>query len=90
MYYLVLSTKYLREREWLTLKYGEHADKMTRCARMNCPSALSVTSTRDSSSSKLSKTENSVDLWLFHLRQNCCSVAVPMVINSGIGDLVFV
>ena len=49
---------------------------MTRWALKNWPSALSVTSTKDSSSSKVSKTEKSVDRWLFHLRQNCCSVAI--------------
>ena len=58
---------------FLTLKYGEHADSMTLCALRNCPSALNVTSTRDSSSRRVSNTERMVDLWLFHLRQNCCS-----------------
>ena len=49
---------------------------MTLWALMNCPSALSVTSTRDSSSRRLSKTEKRVDLWLFHLKQNCWSLAI--------------
>ena len=49
---------------------------MTLWALMNCPSALSVTSTKDSSSRRLSKTEKSVDLWLFHFRQNCWSLAI--------------
>ena len=59
-----------------TLKYGEQAERMTLWALMNCPSALRVTSTNDSSSKRLSKTEKRVDLWLFHFRQNCCSVPI--------------
>ena len=43
---------------------------MTRWARMNWPSADRVTSTRLSSSSRVSMTEMMVVLWLFHFRQN--------------------
>ena len=63
-------------KECLTLKYGLQADKMTLWALRNWPSALRVTSTSDSSSNRVSKTENNVDRWLFHFRQNCCSVAI--------------
>jgi hypothetical protein len=42
--------KYIWKRKF-TLKYGEHAERMTLWALMNWPSALRVTSTRDSSSS---------------------------------------
>ena len=50
---------------------------MTRCARMNCPSAERVTSTKLSSSNKVSITEMMVVRWLFHFRQNSCPEAVP-------------
>ena len=58
--------------EQLTLKYGLHADNITRWAFKNCPSALKMTSTKDSSSNSVSKTLNKVLLWLFHFRQYCC------------------
>ena len=58
--------------EQLTLKYGLHADNITRWAFKNCPSALKMTSTKDSSSNSVSKTLNRVLLWLFHFRQYCC------------------
>jgi len=46
----------------MLLKYGLHADNMTRCAFNACPPAKRVTSTNDSSSRSVSKTEKSVDL----------------------------
>ena len=50
---------------------------MTLCARMNWPSAERVTSTKLSSSNKVSITEMIVVRWLFHFRQNSCPEAVP-------------
>ena len=44
---------------------------------MNCPSAERVTSTKLSSSNKVSITEMIVVRWLFHFRQNSCPEAVP-------------
>lgn len=40
---------------------------------MILPSAMRATSTRDSSSKRLSNTVNRVFLWLFHFKQNCWS-----------------
>jgi hypothetical protein len=84
----------------LTLKYGEQAERITLCALRNCPSALSVTSTSDSSSSNVSNTERMVERWLFHLRQNCCSLPPMMGLmnecggsgggNNGVGNVVVV
>ena len=44
---------------------------------MNWPSAERVTSTKLSSSSKVSITEMMVVRWLFHFRQNSCPEALP-------------
>ena len=57
---------------------------------MNWPSALSVTSTRLSSSSRESITDKMVVRWLFHLRQNSCPTplepgAEVAMVSSGLG-----
>ena len=76
----------------LTLKYGLHADNITRWAFKNCPSALKMTSTKDSSSNSVSKTLNRVLLWLFHFRQYCCcSPPVDAIFGFGfpVGSCLF-
>jgi len=50
---------------------------MTLCALRLCPSAQRVTSVKESSSRSESMTLMTVVRWLFHFRQNCCSLLAP-------------
>ena len=60
----------------LTAKYGLQAHSTTLWACRNRPSAANVQSTSVWFSRSVSKTASKVCWWLFHLKQNCWSLAM--------------